>query len=196
MLSRFLAGVLCAAGLLTATCVDAAPGNRSRQAAASSGESPFTGFFSALGGAFAGRTTVDLPGKHPAGTIIVHTRERKLYFALGNGQAIRYGIGVGREGFTWSGITNVSAKREWPDWTPPEEMLRRRPDLPRHMAGGRDNPLGARALYLGTTMYRIHGSNEMFPIGTASSSGCIRMTNDDVIDLYNRVRIGATVIVR
>jgi lipoprotein-anchoring transpeptidase ErfK/SrfK len=109
---------------------------------------------------------------------------------------MRYGVGVGKEGFTWSGTQTVTRKAEWPDWTPPEEMLRRRPDLPRHMRGGPDNPMGARAMYLGETMYRIHGSNEPHTIGSATSSGCIRMTNDDVIDLYNRVRVGATVIVQ
>jgi lipoprotein-anchoring transpeptidase ErfK/SrfK len=127
---------------------------------------------------------------------VISTSERRLYLVLGNGQALRYGIGVGRVGFTWSGVTTISAKREWPDWTPPAEMLARRPDLPRHMRGGPDNPLGARAMYLGSTMYRIHGSNEPVTIGTATTSGCFRLTNDDVIDLYNRVRVGATVIVQ
>jgi lipoprotein-anchoring transpeptidase ErfK/SrfK len=115
---------------------------------------------------------------------------------LGNGQALSYGIGVGRVGFTWSGVTRVSAKREWPDWTPPAQMRQRRPDLPRHMAGGVANPLGARAMYLGSSLYRIHGSNEPETIGQAVSSGCFRLTNDDVIDLYSRVRVGATVIVQ
>jgi lipoprotein-anchoring transpeptidase ErfK/SrfK len=130
------------------------------------------------------------------GTIIVHTQERFLYLVQPNNRALRYGIGVGREGFTWRGVNTVSDKREWPSWTPPPAMLARRPDLPRHMAGGRDNPLGARAMYLGDTLYRIHGTNEYNTIGTAASSGCIRLTNDDVIDLYSRVRIGATVIVQ
>ena len=116
--------------------------------------------------------------------------------SAGNGQALRYGIGVGRDGFRWSGIHRVSAKKEWPDWTPPAEMLARRRDLPRHMAGGIENPLGARALYLGSTLYRIHGSNEPETIGQAVSSGCFRMTNEDVTDLYNRVSIGATVVVK
>jgi lipoprotein-anchoring transpeptidase ErfK/SrfK len=124
------------------------------------------------------------------------TGERRLYLVLGNGQAMKYGIGVGRDGFTWGGTTTISAKREWPDWTPPDEMLKRRPDLPRHMVGGPDNPLGARAMYLGETQYRIHGSNEPHTIGTATSSGCIRLTNDDVIDLYNRAKIGAAVFVQ
>ncbi len=141
------------------------------------------------------RTTVSYPGQHAPGTIIVNTSERRLYYVLGEGRAIRYGIGVGRVGFTWAGTTAVSAKREWPDWTPPAQMLKRRPDLPRFMKGGVDNPLGARALYLGSSLYRIHGSNEPETIGTAVSSGCFRLTNDDVIDLYNRARVGAKVIV-
>lgn len=131
----------------------------------------------------------------PAGTIVISTSQRRLYYMLGNNQAIRYGIGVGRDGFTWSGVRTVTAKKEWPDWTPPSEMLRRRPDLPRFMKGGLENPLGARAMYLGSTLYRIHGSNEPETIGTAVSSGCFRLTNEDVIDLYSRVRVGAKVIV-
>lgn len=142
------------------------------------------------------RTTVPFAGDYKPGTIYISTAERRLYLVLGNGQAIRYGIGVGRDGFRWSGVHRVSAKKEWPDWTPPAQMLRRRPDLPRHMKGGEDNPLGARALYLGSTLYRIHGSNEPETIGQAVSSGCFRMTNADVIDLYDRVRVGATVIVK
>ncbi len=141
------------------------------------------------------RTLVAYDGRERPGTIIINTSERRLYLVLGNGQALRYGIGVGRIGFTWAGVTHVSAKREWPDWTPPAQMLRRRPDLPRHMAGGIDNPLGARAMYLGSTLFRIHGSNEPETIGQAVSSGCFRLTNDDVIDLYNRVHVGARVIV-
>ena len=115
---------------------------------------------------------------------------------LGSGEALRYGIGVGRDGFRWSGVHRISAKREWPDWTPPRQMLERRPDLPRHMNGGIENPLGARAIYLGSTLYRIHGSNEPETIGQAVSSGCFRMTNEDVVDLYNRVSVGATVVVK
>ena len=134
--------------------------------------------------------------KPGAGKIVINTRDRRLYLVLGKGQALSYGIGVGRVGFTWSGVTHVSAKREWPDWTPPAQMRQRRPDLPRHMAGGVANPLGARAMYLGSSLYRIHGSNEPETIGQAVSSGCFRLTNDDVIDLYSRVRVGATVIVQ
>jgi len=122
--------------------------------------------------------------------------ERRLYLVLGDGKAMRYGIGVAREGFEWAGTMRISMKREWPDWTPPAEMLRRRPELPRHMAGGPDNPLGARAMYLGSSLYRIHGSNEPETIGEAVSSGCIRMANEDVIDLYERVKIGTVVVVQ
>jgi lipoprotein-anchoring transpeptidase ErfK/SrfK len=141
------------------------------------------------------KTTVSFDASYAPGTIIINTTERRLYYVLGGGQALRYGIGVGRVGFTWAGVTQVSQKREWPDWTPPADMLRRRPDLPRHMKGGIDNPLGARAMYLGSSLYRIHGSNEPETIGQAVSSGCFRMTNEDVVDLYSRVRIGSKVIV-
>jgi lipoprotein-anchoring transpeptidase ErfK/SrfK len=142
------------------------------------------------------RTTVSYPSHYKPGTIVINTAERRLYLVLGNDQALRYGIGVGRVGFTWSGVKTVTSKREWPSWTPPQQMLRRRPDLPRFMAGGPDNPLGARALYLGSTLYRIHGSNEPETIGQAVSSGCFRLTNEDVVDLYDRVKVGATVIVQ
>ncbi|MBI4276003.1 MAG: L,D-transpeptidase [Rhizobiales bacterium] len=155
------------------------------------------------GGAPGGRVFIPIPrvtvphqSDQRAGTIIINTRERRLYYILGSGFAVRYGIGVGRDGFTWSGVKTVTEKREWPDWTPPEQMLRRRPDLPRYMKGGPENPLGARAIYLGSTLYRIHGSNEPETIGQAVSSGCFRLTNSDVIDLYDRVKIGATVIVQ
>jgi lipoprotein-anchoring transpeptidase ErfK/SrfK len=141
------------------------------------------------------RQVVSYSGSETPGTIIINTQDRMLYLVQGSGRAIRYGIGVGRPGFTWSGVHQVSQKREWPDWTPPEEMLRRRPDLPRHMNGGPENPLGARALYLGSTLYRIHGSNEPWTIGTQVSSGCIRMRNEDVIDLYDRVKLGTKVVV-
>ncbi len=134
--------------------------------------------------------------KLKAGTIVVETGERRLYLVLGDGKAMRYGIGVGREGFTWSGQNKISRKAEWPGWTPPPAMRKRVPDLPAYMPGGPDNPLGARALYIGSTLYRIHGTSEPWTIGQAVSSGCIRMTNDDVTDLYERVSVGATVIVR
>jgi lipoprotein-anchoring transpeptidase ErfK/SrfK len=130
------------------------------------------------------------------GTIIVVTAERHLYLVQGNGRAIRYGIGVGREGFQWQGLVNITRKAEWPDWTPPSEMIQRQPYLPRFMAGGPGNPLGARAMYLGTTVYRIHGTNRPDTIGTAVSSGCFRLVNADVTDLYDRVPIGTKVIIR
>ncbi|MFN3892680.1 MAG: L,D-transpeptidase [Beijerinckiaceae bacterium] len=141
------------------------------------------------------REVVAYPGRHAPGTIVVSTSERRLYLVQGDGTAIRYGVGVGRPGFTWGGNMSITRKAEWPDWTPPPQMLKRRPDLPRHMKGGPDNPLGARALYLGSSLYRIHGSNEPETIGQAVSSGCIRMTNADVIDLYGRVRVGTRVVV-
>jgi lipoprotein-anchoring transpeptidase ErfK/SrfK len=141
------------------------------------------------------RTLVSFPASYRAGSIVISTSGRRLYFVNAPGQAISYGIGVGRIGFTWTGTHTVSMKREWPDWTPPTQMLHRRPDLPRHMVGGIENPLGARAIYLGSSLYRIHGSNEPETIGQAVSSGCFRMTNEDVIDLYNRVRVGAKVVV-
>lgn len=141
------------------------------------------------------REEVDYKGKHAPGTIVVDTNEKRLYFVLPNGRAMKYGVGVGRPGFSWAGVKNITRKAEWPGWTPPPQMLRRRPDLPRHMPGGEGNPLGARAMYLGTSLYRIHGSNEPETIGQAVSSGCIRMLNEDVIDLYNRVKIGTRVVV-
>jgi lipoprotein-anchoring transpeptidase ErfK/SrfK len=133
--------------------------------------------------------------RHAPGTIVISTQERRLYFVTRRGEAIEYAVGVGRPGFEWAGTKTVTLKREWPSWTPPAEMLRRRPDLPRYMSGGEDNPLGARASYLGSSLYRIHGSNEPETIGQAVSSGCIRMTNEDVIDLYRRVRVGTKVTV-
>jgi len=142
------------------------------------------------------RTTVMFPTEYAPGTIVVNTAERRLYLVEPNGQALRYGIGVGRDGFRWGGIHRISAKKEWPSWTPPRQMLARRPDLPRHMEGGVENPLGARAMYLGSTLYRIHGSNEPETIGQAVSSGCFRMTNDDVTDLYSRVSVGTVVVVK
>jgi lipoprotein-anchoring transpeptidase ErfK/SrfK len=141
------------------------------------------------------RTLVSFPASYRPGSIVISTSGRRLYFVDAPGEAISYGIGVGRIGFTWTGTHTVSMKREWPDWTPPTQMLHRRPDLPRHMVGGIENPLGARAIYLGSSLYRIHGSNEPDTIGQAVSSGCFRMTNEDVIDLYNRVRVGAKVVV-
>lgn len=142
------------------------------------------------------RQLVFFRSNEPPGTLVIHTSERFLYLVLGNNRALRYGIGVGREGFTWSGLVRVSRKAEWPDWTPPPEMIQRQPYLPRFMAGGPGNPMGSRALYLGSTVYRIHGTNQPETIGHAVSSGCFRLANGDVIDLYARVPVGTKVIVR
>jgi lipoprotein-anchoring transpeptidase ErfK/SrfK len=141
------------------------------------------------------RQVVNFARSYAPGTIVISTSERRLYYVLEGGRAIRYGIGVGRPGFQWGGTHSVTRKAVWPDWRPPAQMLRRRPDLPRYMSGGPDNPLGARALYLGSSLYRIHGSNEPETIGHAVSSGCFRMTNEDVVDLYNRVQVGTRVVV-
>ena len=141
------------------------------------------------------RQIVDYKGSEAAGTIIVDTPHTYLYYVLGNGTAMRYGIGVGREGFTWSGVRSIERKAEWPDWYPPAEMVARQPYLPRMTSGGPGNPLGARAMYIAGTQYRIHGTNAPSTIGKHVSSGCIRLTNDDVIDLYGRVQIGAKVVV-
>ena len=141
------------------------------------------------------RQVVSYATHEAPGTVIIDTPNTYLYYVLGGGRAIRYGIGVGRAGFSWSGIQSVARKAEWPDWTPPPEMIARQPYLPRHMAGGPGNPLGARAMYLGGTVYRIHGTNAPETIGTHVSSGCIRLTNEDVADLYARVKVGAKVIV-
>ncbi|MFN3892753.1 MAG: L,D-transpeptidase [Beijerinckiaceae bacterium] len=142
------------------------------------------------------RQLVFFRSNEPPGTLVVHTSERFLYLVLGNNRALRYGIGVGREGFTWSGLVKISRKAEWPDWTPPPEMIQRQPYLPRFMAGGPGNPMGSRALYLGSTIYRIHGTNQPETIGHAVSSGCFRLTNGDVIDLYERVPVGTKVVIR
>ncbi|MEA2989596.1 MAG: hypothetical protein QOG83_2307 [Alphaproteobacteria bacterium] len=141
------------------------------------------------------RTTVDYRTREPAGTLVIDTQNTYLYLVLGNGKAMRYGIGVGRDGFTWAGAERVSRMAEWPDWHPPSEMIERQPYLPRFMAGGPGNPLGARALYLGKTLYRIHGTNQPSTIGSFVSSGCIRLTNDDITDLYYRVNVGTRVVV-
>lgn len=141
------------------------------------------------------RRIVNYPSTQAPGTVVVDTPNTYLYYVLGGGKAIRYGIGVGREGFTWSGVKTVDQKSEWPDWIPPTEMIQRQPYLPRFMAGGPQNPLGARAIYLSGTLYRIHGTNAPSTIGKHVSSGCIRMLNEDVIDLYARVRIGSKIVV-
>jgi lipoprotein-anchoring transpeptidase ErfK/SrfK len=141
------------------------------------------------------RQIVAYAGNEAPGTVIIDTPHTVLYYVLGNGKAIRYGIGVGRQGFTWAGVKQIERKAEWPDWIPPQEMIERQPYLPRFVAGGPGNPLGARAMYLGGTVYRIHGTNDPTTIGKHVSSGCIRLTNADVTDLYNRVQVGAKVIV-
>ncbi len=141
------------------------------------------------------RQEVDFHGPQPAGSVIVDTPNRFLYYVLEGGRAMRYGIGVGRPGFEWAGVKTVTRKAEWPEWTPPSEMLLRRPELPKHMAGGPENPLGARAMYLGSTLYRLHGTNEPWTIGQNVSSGCIRLMNEDVMDLYDRVKVGTKVTV-
>lgn len=140
-------------------------------------------------------TVVDYDGPHKPGTIVIDTNARFLYLVQNDGSARRYGVGVGKPGFEWAGTHKITRKAEWPDWRPPAEMRKRRPDLPVFMAGGPDNPLGARALYLGSTLYRIHGSNQPWSIGHAVSSGCIRMRNEDVMDLYERVKVGTRVYV-
>ena len=142
------------------------------------------------------KQTVQYETKFKPGTIVIETSERRLYFVLEDGKAIKYGIGVGRDGFRWSGQHRVSRKAEWPGWTPPPAMRKRIPDLPAFMEGGPNNPLGARAIYIGATIYRVHGTSEPWTIGQAVSSGCIRLTNEDVIDLYERVPVGALVVVR
>ena len=141
------------------------------------------------------KQVVPYSGPEKPGTIVIDTPHRFLYLVQEDGTAVRYGIGVGKPGFAWAGVKTVSAKKEWPDWVPPPEMLQRRPDLPTWMAGGPENPLGARAMYLGSSLYRIHGSNEPWTIGQAVSSGCIRMRNEDVVDLYERVKVGTKVVV-
>jgi lipoprotein-anchoring transpeptidase ErfK/SrfK len=142
------------------------------------------------------RDTVPYTRAHRPGTIVVNTSERYLYYVLGNGQARRYTIGVGKEGHSWSGVSTITAKREWPDWSPTPNIRKLHPELPALVKGGDQNPLGARALYLGASLYRIHGTNEPWKIGDAISAGCIRLTNDDIVDLYDRAKIGATVIVQ
>jgi lipoprotein-anchoring transpeptidase ErfK/SrfK len=141
------------------------------------------------------RATVAFDTREAPGTIVIDTGATALYYVLGQGRAIRYGVGVGREGFTWSGVQTISRKAEWPDWHPPAEMIARQPYLPRFMAGGPGNPLGARAMYLGSSQYRIHGTNDPTTIGKFVSSGCIRLTNEDVIDLFSRVDVGTRVVV-
>jgi lipoprotein-anchoring transpeptidase ErfK/SrfK len=187
---RFFAAPIAAIALLSATAGGALAEGVDSRDIMGGGPNFFQGGSSPIP-----RTTVNYNGNYAPGTIVVNTSERRLYLVLQNGQALRYGIGVGRDGFTWSGTQSVTKKAEWPDWTPPPEMIVRQPYLPRHMAGGPGNPLGARAMYLGGTIYRIHGTNAPETIGKHVSSGCIRLTNDDVTDLYSRVNVGTKVIV-
>jgi len=192
MRSRLLAGIVIAAGLSFAAPAIAAPCTASDPMEIYSGGNPCN---KRPGYSKVARTTVSFTGNYKPGSIVINTTERRLYYVLEGGEAIRYGIGVGRAGYTWAGTKTVTEKKEWPDWIPPAQMLARRPDLPRHMKGGEDNPLGARAMYLGSTLYRIHGSNEPDTIGEAVSSGCFRMTNDDVKHLYEKVQVGTTVYI-
>lgn len=147
------------------------------------------------GGSPIKKQVVDYQTNHKPGTIVIETSERRLYLVLEDGKALKYGIGVGRDGFTWRGTHRITRKAEWPGWTPPPAMRKRVPDLPAYMPGGPDNPLGARALYIGSTLYRVHGTSEPWSIGQAVSSGCIRLTNEDIIDLYDRVQVGALIVV-
>lgn len=180
--------LICAAAVCTLTVVTPA------QASATS-KVKFNFTSEGLAPTYKGKRTVSFSEGYRAGTIIIKTSKRKLYFVLPGGKAIEYGVGVGRYGFTWSGTTKVSRKAKWPGWTPPAEMHARQPGLPKYMPGGPQNPLGARALYLGSSLYRIHGTNQAYTIGQAVSSGCIRMLNSEVIDLYKRARVGAQVVV-
>lgn len=155
----------------------------------------FTASPSNRGGSTIRKEIVDYATNYKPGTIVIETDERRLYLVLDGGKAMKYGVGVGRDGFTWSGTHRITRKAEWPGWTPPAQMRKRVPDLPAYMEGGPNNPLGARALYIGSTLYRVHGTSEPWSIGQAVSSGCIRLTNEDVSDLYERVQVGALIVV-
>ena len=198
MRARFGGGILPALVLISVlpSCMPVSTAHHTRASVEARAKMENQSFFDAFRIARIPREVVSYPERHKPGTVIINTRERRLYLVQGDGKALRYGIGVGRDGFRWAGTHSVSAKREWPGWTPPAQMLKREPKLPHHMEGGPENPLGARAIYLGSSLYRIHGSNEEETIGEANSSGCFRMTNTDVIDLYDRVKVGATVIVK
>src|SRR3569623_1967066 len=186
---RFFAAPIAAIALLSATMAGAVAEEFDSRDIMGGGPNFYSGGSSPIH-----RTTVMNNDNNAPGTIVVNTSERRLYLVLQNGQALRYGIGVGRDGFRWGGVHKITAKKEWPDWTPPSQMIARRPDLPRHMKGGIENPLGARAMYLGSTLYRIHGSNEPEAIGQAVSSGCFRMTNEDVSEHNDRVTDGTPVV--
>ena len=199
MLPRSLAALIAFAALLSAAGIARAQDGFEERRQMLQGGGPVRHMNTELFGFYGGnvsRTNVSYETKYAPGTIVVNTTERRLYLVQEGGKALRYGIGVGRVGFTWKGTHKITEKKEWPGWTPPPQMRARVRGLPAHMAGGEENPLGARALYLGSTLYRIHGSNEPETIGEAVSSGCFRMTNEDVKDLYDRVSVGATVIVQ
>jgi lipoprotein-anchoring transpeptidase ErfK/SrfK len=194
---RTIAALLAAAILMAMTGVAQAQFDNERQQMMWGGAPRAKNYnFFGFGGTDATRSTVNYSGNERPGTIVISTTDRKLYLVEDGGRALRYSIGVGRPGFQWKGTHRITAKKEWPTWTPPPQMRKRQRGLPAQMAGGEDNPLGARAMYLGSTLYRIHGSNDPDSIGQAESSGCFRMTNDDVKDLYERVAVGTTVIVR
>jgi lipoprotein-anchoring transpeptidase ErfK/SrfK len=197
MLLRLFSAILALAALAGSVDVANAQTDNERFMMLNGGAPRANNFnFFGFGGTDTTKSRVNYSGNERPGTIVINTTERRLYLVEEGGSALRYGVGVGRIGFTWKGIHRITAKKEWPTWTPPPEMRKRVRGLPVHMAGGIDNPLGARAMYLGSTLYRIHGSNEPETIGQAVSSGCFRMTNDDVQDLYSRVAVGTTVIVR
>jgi lipoprotein-anchoring transpeptidase ErfK/SrfK len=198
VLTRHVATVATIAALLGPVSLAQAQSDNERQELLRGGATK-KGIYNILGfdGTDFGRKTVSYESKHLPGTIVINTAERRLYLIQEKGSALRYGIGVGRVGFQWKGTHKVTAKKEFPDWTPPPEMIARQRDVPRHMKGGDpDNPLGTRAMYLGSTLYRIHGSNDPDTVGEASSSGCFRMRNEDVADLYKRVSVGTTVVVK
>ena len=196
--TRRVATLVAVAALIGSVSVAQAQFDNERQDMLRGG-SPKKGSYNIFGfdGTDLGRTTVRYDGKYAPGTIVVNTTERRLYLVQANGSALRYGIGVGKRGFQWKGTHKITAKKEFPDWTPPPEMRARQRGLPARMKGGDpDNPLGARAMYLGSTLYRIHGSNDPDSVGEAESSGCFRMRNEDVADLYKRVSVGTTVVVQ
>jgi lipoprotein-anchoring transpeptidase ErfK/SrfK len=198
VLTRLVATVVAIAALLGPVSLAQAQSDNERQEMLRGGATK-KGSYNIFGfdGTDFGRTTVRYEGKYAPGTIVVDTKERRLYLIQGNGSALRYGIGVGRAGFQWKGTHKITAKKENPDWTPPPEMIARQKDVPRHMKGGDpQNPLGTHAMYLGSTLYRIHGSPDADSVGEAESSGCFRMRNTDVADLYKRVAVGTTVVVK
>ena len=181
--------------VLSATSVMPTMAARVYNASTNTWEEPSTASSSSRRGSPVRKEVVDYATNYKPGTIVIETGERRLYLVLEGGKAMKYGVGVGRDGFTWSGKHRITRKAEWPGWTPPPQMRKRVPDLPAYMPGGPDNPLGALALYIGSTLYRVHGTSEPWSIGQAVSSGCIRLTNEDVTDLYERVRVGATIVV-